>query len=103
MKETWVQILGQEDLLEKEMATNSSILAWKIPWAEDPGVLESMELQRVGHDLVTEQQQMDNECYELRTWNVNLLIAVLVCFLTLTSIILRHQNKSWSLDHLSRD
>ena len=66
MKETWVQTLGQEDLLEKEMATNSSILAWKIPWAEEPGVLESMESQRVGHDLVTEQQ-MDNECYELRT------------------------------------
>ena len=61
-----VQSLGQEDLLEKEMATNSSILAWKIPWAEEPGVLESMESQRVGHDLVTEQQ-MDNECYELRT------------------------------------
>ena len=95
MKETWVQTLGQEDLLEKEMATNSSILAWKIPWAEEPGVLESMESQRVGHDLVTEQQ-MDNECYELRTWDVNLLIAVLVCFLTLTPIILRHQNKSWT-------
>ena len=56
-----------EDLLEKEMATKSSILAWKIPLAEEPGVLESMESQRVGHDLVTEQQQMDNECYELRT------------------------------------
>ena len=49
------------------MATKSSILAWKIPLAEEPGVLESMESQRVGHDLVTEQQQMDNECYELRT------------------------------------
>ena len=48
------------------MAIHSSILAWKIPWAEEPGVLESMESQRVGHDLVTEQQ-MDNECYELRT------------------------------------
>ena len=72
MKETWVQTLGQEDLLEKEMATKSSILAWKIPLAEEPGVLESMESQRVGHDLVTEQQQMDNECYELRTWDKNL-------------------------------
>ena len=61
------RFLGQEDPLEGEMATHSSILAWKIPWAEEPGVLESMELQRVGHDLVTEQQQMDNECYELRT------------------------------------
>ena len=40
-RETWVQFLGQEDLLEKEMATHSSILAWKIPWMEDPGRLQS--------------------------------------------------------------
>ena len=45
-----VQSLGQEDLLEKEMATHSSILAWKIPWTEESGRLEAMELQRVGHD-----------------------------------------------------
>ena len=50
MQETWVQSLGQEDLLEKEMATHSSILAWKIPWMEDPGRLQSMGSQRVGHD-----------------------------------------------------
>ena len=49
MQETWVQSLGQEDLLEKEMATHSSILAWKIPW-EEPGRLQSMGLQRVEHD-----------------------------------------------------
>ena len=53
MWETQVQSLGQEDLLEKEMATHSSLLAWKIPWTEDPGTLQSMESQRVGHDLVT--------------------------------------------------
>ena len=50
MQETWVQALGQEDLLEKEMATHSSILAWKIPWMEEPGRLQSMGLQRVGND-----------------------------------------------------
>ena len=50
MQETGVQSLGQEDLLEKEMATHSSILAWKIPWTEKPGRLQSMGLQRVGHD-----------------------------------------------------
>ena len=50
MRETWVQSLGQEDLLEKEMTTHSSILAWKIPWAEKPGRLQSMGSQRVGHD-----------------------------------------------------
>ena len=48
--ETWVQSLGQKDLLEKEMATHSSILAWKIPWTEEPGRLQSMGSQRVRHD-----------------------------------------------------
>ena len=47
---TQVQSLGQEDPLEKEMATHSSILAWKIPWIEQPGRLQHMESQRVGHD-----------------------------------------------------
>ena len=61
MRETWVQSLGWEDPLEKEMATHSSILAWKIPWTEEPGQsmgsqrvipgrLQSMGSQRVGHD-----------------------------------------------------
>ena len=50
MQETRVQSLGQEDLLEKEMATHSSILAWKIPWMEEPGRLQSMGSQRVRHN-----------------------------------------------------
>ena len=50
MQETWVQSLGQEDPLEKEMVTHSSILAWKIPSTEEPGRLQSTELQRFGHD-----------------------------------------------------
>ena len=50
MLETWVRSLGREDSLEKEMATHSSILAWKIPWTEEPGGLQSMGLQRVRHD-----------------------------------------------------
>ena len=50
MRETWVRYLGQEDSLEKEMATHSSILAWRIPWTEEPGGLQSMGSQRVGHD-----------------------------------------------------
>ena len=50
MRETWVSSLGREDPLEKEMATHSSILAWRIPWTEDPGGLQSMGSQRVGHD-----------------------------------------------------
>ena len=48
--EMWVQSLGGEDPLEEAMATHSSILAWRIPWAEEPGRLQSMGLKRVGHD-----------------------------------------------------
>ena len=50
MRETQVQSLGQEDPLEKEMATHSCTLAWRIPWTEEPGRLQSMGSQRVGHD-----------------------------------------------------
>ena len=50
MRETWVRSLGQEDPLEKEMATYPSILAWKIPWLEEPGGLQSMGSLRVRHD-----------------------------------------------------
>ena len=50
MQETWVQSLSWEDPLEGEMATHYSILAWKIPWTEEPGGLQTMRLQRVRHD-----------------------------------------------------
>ena len=50
MRETWVQSLGWEDHLEKGKATHSSILAWRIPWTEEPGALQSLGLQGVGHD-----------------------------------------------------
>ena len=50
MRETWVQSLGGEDPLEKEMATHASILAWRIPWMEEPGGLQSTGSQRVGHN-----------------------------------------------------
>ena len=50
MLETWIQALGQENPLEKGMATHSSVLAWRIPWTEDPGDPQSIWLQRVGHD-----------------------------------------------------
>ena len=59
MWETQVQSLGWEDPLEKEMATHSSILAWKIPWVEEPGRLQSMGSQRVGHDWATSLTQLD--------------------------------------------
>ena len=59
--ETWAKFLGQEDPLEREMATHSSILAWEIPWTEEPGELYSPEGRRVGHDLVTEHQHIHSE------------------------------------------
>ena len=62
MQETWVQSLGWEHPLEEEMATHSSIPAWKIPWTEEPGGLQSMGLQK-RHDLATDKQQ--EECYQM--------------------------------------
>ena len=60
MQETWIWSLGQEDPLEKEMATHCSILAWEIPWTEEPGGLQSLGLQKVEHESATKQQQQDN-------------------------------------------
>ena len=56
----WVLSLGQEDPLEEEVTTHSSILAWEIPWTEEPGGLQSMGSQRVGHNLATEHAE---KCY----------------------------------------
>ena len=57
MQETQVRSLGQEDTQDEEMATHFNILAWEIPWTEEPGGLQSMVSQRVGHSLVTKEQQ----------------------------------------------
>ena len=54
VQDTWVQSLGQDDPVEEALATRSSILAWRIPWTEEPGRLQSMGSQRVGHDGVTD-------------------------------------------------
>ena len=59
MQEMQVQLLGQEDTLEEEMATHSSILAWETPWTEKPGGLQSLGSQRVQHDLLTEWHHHD--------------------------------------------
>ena len=60
MQETWVQFLGREDPLEKEMATQFCTLVWKIPWTEEPGWLQSMGSQEsVGHNLVTKPPPQD--------------------------------------------
>ena len=62
MQKTQVRSLGQEDPLEKEMATHSSILAWRIPWTEQPHGLQSMGSQRVGHDWAINIKDMEREC-----------------------------------------
>ena len=58
VQETWLQFLGGEDPLEKEMATHCSILAWKVPWTKEPGGLQSMGSQRVRHDWATNLQHL---------------------------------------------
>ena len=78
MRETWVRSLGWEDPLEKEMAIHSSTIAWKIPWTEAPGRLQSMGSQRVGHDWVTsrsrsakaQQQQKESFSQEREVWKL---------------------------------
>ena len=70
MQETQVQFLGKEDL-EKEMATHSSILAWNIPWMEEPGRLQSVGSQRVGHDWATSLSVVAQPCeYTKKTSNL---------------------------------
>ena len=68
---TWVRSLDQEDPLEKRMATHSSILAWRIPWTEEPSGLESMGSQRVGHDWAT---NITTTCWKFYFRKVNLMV-----------------------------
>ena len=79
MQETWVQFLGWEDPLEKEMATHSSILAWKIPGREEPGGLQSMGSQRVGHSSVTEHART---CIK---WDIFIYLCCLTVFFLMVS------------------
>ena len=81
MWETRVQSLGREDLLEKEMVSHSSILAWKIPWMEKPGRLQSMVSQRVGHHLGT-----------------SLSLLILLCVNGATQGISDHSNRVKSME-----
>ena len=68
MWETWVRSLDREDRLEKEMATHSSTLAWRIPWREEPGRLQSMGLQRVGHDWAIRKDQEKCGLPHAKSW-----------------------------------
>ena len=65
MQETWVQFWGDKNPLEKEMATQSSILAWRIQQTEEPGGLQVHGVTRVGHDLETKQKQYNVKCFAI--------------------------------------
>ena len=83
MRETWVWSLGQEDRLQKGVATHSSILAWRIPWTEEPGGLQSMGLQSVRHDWVTKHTHTHTHTPPL------------MCSFVLASLILQTNLYSW--------
>ena len=96
MQETWVCSLGREDLLEKEMATHSSTLAWKIPWMEKPGCLQSMGSQRVEHNWVTSLTHsfaiISNTAYILSS----------TCLLHLGTIFCKMYSSGWSISLFSK-
>ena len=77
MQESWVRSLGREDLLEKEMATHSNILAWKIPWTEEPGGPQSVGLQGVGHNCPTSLSRTDGEIYKCVCVSVSISVSQL--------------------------
>ena len=83
-----VRSVGREDPLVKEMATHSSILAWEIPWTEQPGGLQSMGLQRVGHDLMTKKQQTMNSILFCQCTTIYLPIILIVNILIISRISL---------------
>ena len=85
---TQVQSVGQEDPLVKEMAAHSSVLAWEIPWTEEPGGLQSMGLQRVGHDLMTRKQQTVNSILFCQCTTIYLPIILIVNILIVSRISL---------------
>ena len=70
MLEMWVRSQGREDAVERKMAAHSSILAWEIPWTEEPGGLQSMRLQRVRHDLATEHARIQTEVTTLNIYTL---------------------------------
>ena len=80
MQQTQVQSLGWKDLLEKGMATHSSILAWRIPWTEEPGRLQAIGSQRVGHDWATNALALCHYNYSLKTFEKNQVLNITETF-----------------------
>ena len=79
MQETWVPSLGWEDPLKKGMATHSGILPWRIPWTEEPGRLQSMGSQRVGHDWVIFASRLAG------SWDIMILFAPIIIFICVSA------------------
>ena len=88
MQEAWVQSLGWEDPLDKEMATHSSILAWKISWTEEPGGLQSMGSQRVGHNWATNTYLLTLNNKYLSEIRVIHLTFICPCSMCLSALLL---------------
>ena len=99
MQETQVWSLGQENALEEEMATHSSILAWKIPWTEGPGRLQSMGLQRVGHDWATELNWAECTQYILLWKLVKMVYFILYIFCHNFKNLIVYMENKWGKDN----
>ena len=93
MQETWIRFLGWGHPLEKGMATHSSILAWRIPWTEEPGGLQSMGLQRVGHDWVTNTFTCQPEL--LLTWTHSFPMTPVLKALSTPAIYYQYYYSFW--------
>ena len=99
MRETQVQFLGLEDPLEKEMAIHSSTLAWKIPWTEQPDRLQSVGLQRVGHDWVTSlthSLKLPISMVSLLRYTNTNMIKILSKWVTVSKVVLIFRLYYWS-------
>ena len=108
MRETWVRSLGHEDPLEKKMAPHSSTIAWKIPWTEEPGRLQSMGSQRVGHDWATPlsynkyMQTKYHGVSKYTIWTAYVVLSRISCIITIFWINIQilkfflHEKSNWS-------
>ena len=109
MQETWVRFLGREDPLEKEMATHSSILAWRIPWMEELGELQSTRSQRVGHDwancitLHCITRRLRKEVYPIRRCYQSINYICQHCFQNIETWTLQQYGITSILPHSSKD
>ena len=109
MQETWVQSLGWQDPMEEEMATHSSILAWKIPWTEKPSKLQSMGSQRVRHDRARTHARSSNNTSEYTTETIESRILKWYMYTSVHSSIIHNSphthdgNEKVSLFTVTRD